>query len=71
MTRPVAWEYRVEPSRDLDEERLNALGREGWELVGFDPAGRAVLKRPGPDYRERVTLAQRERAERERPERER
>lgn len=65
MTRPVPWEYRVEPSGDLDEGHLDALGRDGWELATIDPAGRAIFKRPGPVYRERITLAQRERVERE------
>jgi len=54
-----SWEYRVEALPD--PEALADLGRDGWELVGTD-AGRAYLKRPALPYRERVTLAQRERA---------
>jgi D-ribose pyranase len=53
------WEIRVEAAADAD--RLSALGREGWELVGVD-GGRAYFRRPAPSYRERVTLLQRERA---------
>jgi D-ribose pyranase len=55
----MVWEYRVEPAPAA--ETLAAWGQEGWELVGLD-GGRAYLRRPGPSYRERVTLAQRERA---------
>ena len=59
--RPIAWEYHLEQSDALDADRLRALGRDGWELVTIDPvAQRAIFKRPGPDYRERITLAQRE-----------
>jgi len=54
-----AWEYRVEAVPAA--EALAELGRAGWELVGLD-GGRAYLKRPAPSYRERVTLAQRQRA---------
>ena len=42
------WEYHVEPAvADGLEERLNALGLEGWELVGVvsDPP-QLVFKRP-------------------------
>ena len=63
MTQPTAWEYRVEAAADLEEARLNRLGRDGWELVTTDAAGRAIFKRPGPDYRERISLAQRERVQ--------
>ena len=65
MTR-TAWEYHLAPAADLDHERLAALGRDGWELVTTLPGGEAVFKRPAPDLRERITLAQRERVERER-----
>jgi len=58
---PVAWEYTV--AADPDEQALNALGAEGWELVAVTARGeaaRAFLKRPAPGFRERVTLEQRE-----------
>jgi len=55
----VEWEYRVEAAPGA--EALGDLGREGWELVGLD-GGHAYLRRPAPGYRERVTLAQRQRA---------
>ncbi len=65
--RPVAWEYHLEPASALDQPRLDALGREGWELVTIDQgSGNAVFKRPEPDYRERITLSQRERVATER-----
>lgn len=55
------WEYQVLPEDRAAE--LDALGRDGWELVtagGGDGARRLYLKRPGPDLRERITLEQRE-----------
>ncbi len=53
------WEYRtidaLDPELDLD-----ALGRDGWELVAAHGAASRVLyfKRPAPSFRERVTLDQ-------------
>lgn len=58
------WEYHLEPAAELTGERLNALGLEGWELVAFRPDDdQAIFKRPGPDFRERITIAQREQLE--------
>ena len=56
------WEYRTVEG-DLSEAALAALGREGWELVGSGPGehGRLYFKRPGLDFRERVTLDQKRR----------
>lgn len=51
------WEYRVDT--DLGEERLNALGAEGWELVAVQE-GAGYFKRPRLGFKERVTLEQRE-----------
>lgn len=60
MSHPT-WEYHLESSANVSEERLNELGLRGWELVQIEPASkRAIFKRPGPDYRERITIAQRE-----------
>lgn len=55
MNRTV-WEYLDETRPD--RERLNELGAEGWELVGVSD-GIFYLKRPGPTFRERVTIEQR------------
>jgi hypothetical protein len=49
------WEYRTETAPDV--EKLNQLGSEGWELVGIDN-GIFYLKRPGLNFRDRVTLDQ-------------
>jgi hypothetical protein len=55
MSHPGEWEYltiAVEEGGDL-----NALGRDGWELVGVDN-GKLYFKRPVVSFRERVTLDQ-------------
>jgi hypothetical protein len=54
----MIWEYRIVES--LDDDQLNALGAEGWDLAGIGPAG-WVLKRPALDFREQVTMDQRRR----------
>jgi hypothetical protein len=56
-----SWEYRV--IERADEDGLNALGRDGWELVGPANFGRTdlVFKRPMPSFREHVTLDQKRR----------
>ena len=38
------WEYMIIGSPN--EETLNKLGEEGWELVAYSPYGSACLKRP-------------------------
>lgn len=57
----IAWEYRFSPSDDL--AKLDALGRDGWELVGTAPGGSSTLlfKRLRPSFREQVTLDQKRR----------
>jgi hypothetical protein len=57
------WTYRYLSIEDANLSQLNDLGRAGWEVVGGGDAatGKLVLKRPGMDFRERVTLEQRRR----------
>jgi len=52
------WEYQVVDGR-LAEDRLNVLGREGWELVAVTDS-LTYLKRPILGFKERITLEQRE-----------
>ncbi len=56
------WEYRMVDPLDPDFD-LDALGRDGWELVAALGAASRVLyfKRPAPSFRERVTLDQKRR----------
>ncbi len=56
-----SWEYRIESAVSLDV--LNALGRDGWELVAADDPDETgfVFKRPAQSFVERVTLEQRAR----------
>ncbi len=59
-SRGSGWEYLILERSDAD--RLNALGREGWELVAVSKADDGVelfLKRPLPGFREQITLDQR------------
>lgn len=54
------WEYQILPRVEAD--RLNDLGREGWELVAVgatDGGSELFLKRPLPGFREQITLEQR------------
>jgi hypothetical protein len=56
------WDYLV--ITDTERDRLPALGREGWELVGVGGSSDErllYLKRQRLDLRERVTLDQRRR----------
>ncbi len=60
------WEYRT----TTDPADLEALGREGWELVSVAPRGPALvhyLRRPQPTLAERVTLEQRDQVKRPPP----
>jgi len=49
---PQRWEYRIVAAgvdERVSEHELNALGHEGWELVGVAPGTKAVqfvFKRP-------------------------
>ena len=51
------WEYH----RTNGKPDLEALGREGWELVALD-GGEWIFKRPAADPTERFTLEQRDAA---------
>lgn len=53
----TSWEYH----RTDGKPNLEALGREGWELVALD-GSEWIFKRPAPDPTERFTLEQRDAA---------
>jgi hypothetical protein len=58
--RGSGWEYLILKRSEC--ERLNDLGREGWELVAVandDDGVELFLKRPLPGFREQITLEQR------------
>ena len=54
VTEPLRWEYKLvvhslEEGKALNEEELNALGAEGWELAGIifaPPTAYHYFKRP-------------------------
>jgi len=61
MTR---WEYHFIqvanapfPHSGTVPDFVNELGRNGWELVGFDVHNQAWLKRPLPDVSEEEAVA--------------
>ena len=59
-SRGPGWEYLI--LKRWEAERLNDLGREGWDLVAVSKADDGVelyLKRPLPGFREQITLDQR------------
>lgn len=61
LDQALTWEYLVIPEAERD--RLGELGMDGWELVavgGETTEPLLYLKRPGLNFRERVTLEQRE-----------
>jgi len=48
---------------ETERDRLHELGLGGWEMIaigGIDPDRIIYLKRPEPDLREVVTVAQRD-----------
>jgi len=55
MSHPGEWEYLTVAADEAGD--LNALGRDGWELVGADN-GKLYFKRPTLSFRERLTLDQ-------------
>jgi ATP-dependent Clp protease ATP-binding subunit ClpA len=51
VTMQHCWQYRVERRDAVDEQQLNELGAEGWELVSVDRTAAGVeliFKRRGP-----------------------
>ena len=59
-SRGSGWEYLILGRSEA--ERLNDLGRKGWELVAVaaaDGGAELFLKRPLPGFREQITLDQR------------
>lgn len=47
------WEYiQHYYANGFTQDQLKRFGDLGWELVGFDPAGIAILKRPKPEETE-------------------
>lgn len=59
MTSLTTWRYHLLTNSEVTEDALNVLGDDGWELVATIGTSVLVFKRPGPDFRERVTLDQR------------
>jgi hypothetical protein len=57
VTHPGQWEYLSIAEQEAGD--LNALGDQGWELVGVSD-GRLYFKRPIVSFRERVTLDQKQ-----------
>lgn len=59
-SRGSGWEYLI--LKRWEADRLNDLGREGWDLVTVikdDDGIELYLKRPLPGFREKITLEQR------------
>jgi ATP-dependent Clp protease ATP-binding subunit ClpA len=51
MAMQQCWQYKVERTGTVDEQLLNELGAEGWELVGAhhgDDGVELIFKRRGP-----------------------
>lgn len=40
------WEYKELFNKDVNEKKLNELGKEGWETAVVKPIGTVILKRP-------------------------
>ena len=60
------WEYHTAVLQPGNEEQLNRLGSQGWELVAVVPEGKLArptfyFKRPALNFKERVTLEQKHR----------
>ena len=51
VTTQHCWQYRVERRDAVDEQQLNDLGAEGWELVSVERTAdwvELIFKRRGP-----------------------
>lgn len=63
------WEYHSEKHVPENKERYKQLGKEGWEMCGFDSSGLAWFKRKNPysEFADFLIKARREHEEKHGP----